>query len=114
MPIHPDLAVALGKWHVECPSARWVFPSPRDPDRQASFTWIRDHVESIGDTVGVDLHPHALRHTAATRLLETGADLRTVQEFLGHASLATTTVYTKIRPARLVEAMRRMTYEEES
>jgi integrase/recombinase XerC len=65
---------------------------------------VREVVYEAMKAVGATMGPHGIRHSAAIHLLEGGADLRTVQEILGHASLATTQIYTHVSPERLQSA----------
>ena len=80
----------------------FISKSFKNLDRTAVFRIIK----STGVKAGIhkELYPHILRHSAATHMLEGGCDLRTVQEFLGHSSVSTTQIYTKVTKAFLEEA----------
>ena len=80
----------------------FISKSYKNLDRTAVFRIIK----SSGVKAGIrkELYPHILRHSAATHMLEGGCDLRTVQEFLGHSSVSTTQIYTKVTKAFLEEA----------
>jgi len=67
--------------------------------RQGAWGVVRHHGDKVG--LGDRLTPHVLRHSCATHMLDHGADIRVVQELLGHASISTTQVYTKVSTERL-------------
>lgn len=77
----------------------------RPLDRARIWQILRAASRRLG--LRIACSPHALRHSFATHLVEGGADLRAVQELLGHASLATTQIYTHVDRARLVDLHRR-------
>lgn len=72
--------------------------------RQGAWLVLQRHGERVG--LAEHLSPHVLRHSCATHLLDHGADLRVVQEMLGHASISTTQVYTRVSQERLWQVYR--------
>jgi integrase/recombinase XerD len=83
------------------PPPAWLLVSRRGLRLRRERIWelFKRHAARVG--IAADMSPHTLRHSFATHLLSGGADLRQVQEMLGHASIATTQIYTHVDPARL-------------
>jgi len=92
----PVLAELRSLWKTHR-DKRWLFPSPRQEgpiSRYALWLTFKQAVRAAGITRRIT--PHSLRHSYATRLLESGVDIRVVQILLGHARIGTTAIYTHL------------------
>ena len=78
-----------------------VFLNRRGRPFAASTLWTRIKRRVRRADIGRNITPHMFRHSFATHLLENGADLRVIQELLGHANISTTEVYTHVTSSRL-------------
>lgn len=110
VPIGRAAITAIKAWLPDRAAARSrnsggaVFLSLRGSriSRQSVWSIVKKHAERSGIPRS-QVSPHVLRHSAATHMVEGGADLRTVQELLGHATIATTQIYTRVSPQHLLE-----------
>ena len=106
IPLHDRAQDVLRRYLEQCrprlaPRQEVCFPGRggKPISRQAVWKMIKKHALEAGITQ--DISPHSLRHSFATHLLEGGADLRSVQQLLGHASITATEIYTHVREDRL-------------
>jgi integrase/recombinase XerD len=91
------------KEDIEVPNL-FVTPAGRPITRQTIFLFIKDYAEKCGLE---DVSPHTLRHSFATHLVQNRADIRSVQQMLGHADISTTQIYTHMTDAHLRKAYER-------
>jgi len=103
----PRLLAALRAYWRQCRPALWLFPGVQ-PLQSLTDGAVQRICRRTAQRAGLSKHvtPHTLRHSFATHMLNAGADLRSVQEMLGHENLSTTQIYTHLTTDRLREVYR--------
>lgn len=109
VPLSESAMTVIARYVQLLPPGPHLFPSPRN-GRHLTRMRIFQLIKGLGLSAGLDpstLSPHVLRHAFATHLLDGGADLRAVQQMLGHADISTTQIYTHVDQRRLQELVTR-------
>lgn len=113
VPMDPDTAEWCSRWMTKRPASPWFVCTLQGG--QVNDRYLRAMMERESEKAGVlineggqrkAVHPHVLRHTYATELLEEGYTIVEVQQLLGHSSVAITQVYTHVRPNELAAKIR--------
>jgi integrase/recombinase XerD len=102
VPLSPRLLEALREYWKKYRPATYLFPG-KTPDTPYAATSIQKAIKAAAKKAGIKkpVHPHVLRHSYATGLLEAGVDILTISRLLGHASFATTMIYLHVRRPHL-------------
>jgi integrase/recombinase XerD len=108
VPVGEQAAAAIGEYLASARpvllrgrNVEWLFPGARAAPLTRKAIWQILKKTALKAGIGRRISPHTLRHSFATHLLERGADLRAIQEMLGHADIATTQWYTHMDRSRL-------------
>jgi integrase/recombinase XerD len=106
VPLETYVLDSLRKWKAERPKGNKFFTTLKG--EELNDRYIRTFVKRYAGKANIqkNVHPHTLRHTFATELLDQGFNIREVQDLLGHSDLSTTMIYTHVNPVTLREKIR--------
>jgi integrase/recombinase XerD len=114
IPVEPWLIEAIARWQEVRKglpgNSRAVFVTLKGESLDDRYVRAMVKREAVATGITKDIHPHTLRHSYASELLEDGLTIREVQDLLGHADVSTTMIYTHVNPVHMAEKIRRRAF----